>query len=938
MKRQFRQVISWVLTLTLMLTMAVVPVFAEETQTTAPLVSQDLDYTENPADVSNPDRGFYRANDGMVVPVSGPGSGTMNVGKDPVTVGGAQVTTRVSHVYFDLRNFSSNAFTARGTKYDKKYRAPAEVSIKSRPGDKAPYDYDTHFDYWKANVLPTWPHGTSQPLTEDALAYIRDKLQQVRDGNGVAMVRFSYDGAGYGWVDVDHPEDGYMDRLVADIEPDKATLLGHIDQIAPILHEYEDVIMGVDGGFFGPWGEMHSTTFGTSPEAYAWLLNALLDAVPESRSITVQGGAFLSWYNDTYGTDYTFEDIDQIPAPKRGTPEARFGFFNDSYGYGEDEGDNYPNDWGSLSEGVGWPGDPLGDEDSYDRGRVMTWIRNQNNLYGGEAQGDATLWNTYLFVAWEASYAQTVYLNADYEEDVHDRWGDFEYTEENVNVKMTNAYEEPYKTEYAIFDPVYDGRTGAEYWRDRLGYRLVLREANASEWVAQNGTLKFEGKIQNVGFGNIVNKKNVSVILKSKTDDDFYTALTNLDARDWRPDLDSRASNTKAYRDLNFSINMGAFGELPVGDYDIYLKINDPKETTANKRSIRFANKGDDIWDADLGANLIGSTTVNPAELSNDNADIAFARAAIENAAYSATQASVPTEAKALAKINEIIGTLNLRGVRTNISKVSYAAAAAGTSGNRSGTNGSYVFTVELNKGLGTAVVTQELTLTITATSYRSGGSHGGGTTTTTTPPAVVTPVVTPSAIGFPDSMPESARAEIMKQTPWAAESIAELIAIGAIDGTAESFRPRDNITRAEFIKIMVYVLGLEPDYSTASGFGDVNAGSWYLPYVNAAVKAGIINGRDDGTFGANVPISRQDIAAIIYRAAQGIMPAGNAGSFKDADKISPYALEGVGALAEAGIVNGMGGSSFAPKNSATRAEAAKMLAGFLKYLKEASD
>ena len=101
MKRQFRQVISWVLTLTLMLTMAVVPVFAEETQTTAPLVSQDLDYTENPADVPTPDRGFYRANDGMVVPVSGPGSGTMNVGKDPVTVGGAQVTTRVSHVYFD---------------------------------------------------------------------------------------------------------------------------------------------------------------------------------------------------------------------------------------------------------------------------------------------------------------------------------------------------------------------------------------------------------------------------------------------------------------------------------------------------------------------------------------------------------------------------------------------------------------------------------------------------------------------------------------------------------------------------------------------------------------------------------------------------------------------------------------------------------------------
>jgi hypothetical protein len=359
---------------------------------------------------------------------------------------------------------------------------------------------------------------------------------------------------------------------------------------------------------FGPWGEMHSTTFGQSPEAYAWLLDAWLDAVPESRSIIVQGGAFLSWYNHRYGTHYTFEDIDQIPRPENGTPEARFRFFNDSYAYGEDEGDNYPNDWGSLSEGAGWPGDPLGDEDSYDRGRIMTWIRNQNNFYGGEAQGDQTRWNTYPFVAWEASYAQTVYLNADYEDQVHDRWGSFIYNEENVTKKMTNTYKDPYKTEYAIFDPVYDGRTGIEHWRDRLGYRLVMREANASEWVKQNGTLRFEGKIQNVGFGNVVNKKNVSVILKAKGSPNTYTALTDLDARDWRPDLDSRASNTAAYRDMNFSIKMSAFGKVPAGDYDIYLKVNDPKETSTNKRCIQFANH--DIWNASLGANLIGSTTV----------------------------------------------------------------------------------------------------------------------------------------------------------------------------------------------------------------------------------------------------------------------------------------------------------------------------------------
>ena len=55
---------------------------------------------------------------------------------------------------------------------------------------------------------------------------------------------------------------------------------------------------------------------------------------------------------------------------------------------------------------------------------------------------------------------------------------------------------------------------------------------------------------------------------------------------------------------------MDAFGEVPPVDYDIFLKINDPKDTITNKRCIRFANKGN-CWNADLGANLIGSATVS---------------------------------------------------------------------------------------------------------------------------------------------------------------------------------------------------------------------------------------------------------------------------------------------------------------------------------------
>src|SRR5690606_29999021 len=105
---------------------------------------------------------------------------------------------------------------------------------------------------------------------------------------------------------------------------------------------------------------------------------------------------------------------------------------------------------------------------------------------------------------------------------------DFIYNEANVTASVTfpaneqeingGTYTGPART--AIFDPVYDGRNGLEYIRDRMGYRLVLREANASEWINQNGTLRFKGKIQNVGFGNVVSRKNVSVILKAKSGSD----------------------------------------------------------------------------------------------------------------------------------------------------------------------------------------------------------------------------------------------------------------------------------------------------------------------------------------------------------------------------------------------------------------------------------
>jgi hypothetical protein len=609
----------------------------------APLVLQALDYTETPVDIPNPDRGFYRGRwqaaetpfgrtpevdhrvpvdensplyqGRQMPPVEGDDIEETEifnkVNVDPYVGGtGISALPSISFMGFDLCNFSSNAFLSRQSGLD--------------------YDADPDKGLLKSFAGRT---GKTQALTPYALNYIRGLLQKVREGNGVAFVKFSYDGNGFSYVEgrnnehlILGPEPIYVTAnnpsAMCDIPgyTDKSWVEYHILQLKPIFHEYEDVIMCVKAGMFGPWGEMHTSPIARDPKEYKKLLDAYLDAVPASRSILVHAGGFLAWYNLTYGTHYDFSDIDRLPVPPKGSPEARFGFFNDSYAAGSWD------DNGSLSEGSGMfvpTGRSAGQDKQqnlngygYDRYKTISWIHKQNQFVQGEGGIGDNVFGTMPGAILEAQRLHTSNLNMRHGN--YSLWSRFIYNEKNVTTPVTfpaNAGENrpPYsgKTETAIFDPVYDGKTGLEYFRDRMGYRLVLREAKASEWIKKDGILKFQGKIQNVGFGNVINRKKVSVILKAKDGSESYQVVTNLDPRDWltAENGDSRADNTAAWRSLDFSVDVSAFGPMPSGNYDIYLKINDPKEQSLNRRCIRFANK-ENGWNADLGANLIGSTRV----------------------------------------------------------------------------------------------------------------------------------------------------------------------------------------------------------------------------------------------------------------------------------------------------------------------------------------
>ncbi|RAU92957.1 hypothetical protein DQG13_26690 [Paenibacillus sp. YN15] len=170
----------------------------------------------------------------------------------------------------------------------------------------------------------------------------------------------------------------------------------------------------------------------------------------------------------------------------------------------------------------------------------------------------------------------------------------------------------------------------------------------------------------------------------------------------------------------------------------------------------------------------------------------------------------------------------------------------------------------------------------------------------------------------------------------WAAKDIQLLSGKGIIDGIADNrFAPEGILTRAEIAALLARAAGLEEKALSGGGMTDVRADDWYAGYVQAAVSAGLIDGYEDGTFRAETPVTREELAVLLTRAlALAGRPADGSGStaaaFTDGSSISGWAKDAVRAAQAAGLVNGLEDGSFRPQAQATRAEAAVMIKRFL--------
>lgn len=172
----------------------------------------------------------------------------------------------------------------------------------------------------------------------------------------------------------------------------------------------------------------------------------------------------------------------------------------------------------------------------------------------------------------------------------------------------------------------------------------------------------------------------------------------------------------------------------------------------------------------------------------------------------------------------------------------------------------------------------------------------------------------------------------------WAQESVEALAAREIVAGTGSgAFQPNRPVTRAEFIRMLMGAADLIDDQAKST-FADVKAGAWYTSAIASAQKLGIVKGKSDGTFGINDPITRQDTAVMIYKAAEVLKAdlgtGTSAAAFSDQAAVSGYAAEAVRAMQRSGLIQGMGNGKFEPKAQANRAQAAVILYKLLTLLK----
>ncbi|MEP1893987.1 MAG: DUF4832 domain-containing protein, partial [Cyclobacteriaceae bacterium] len=472
--------------------------------------SQTVTYTESFDDFMNPDRGFYAPFNGV-----------------------ASSFTPLSQT--TLEGLRTTSFTPYGGTYT------VRTSVILR-----------HY------VLDSYVNST---IPQSFLDKIEDDFDVARAAGVRLVLRFSYTitaptGSCGSWI---CPPYG---------DASKSRILGHISQLKPYLQSNDDVILAVQNGFIGVWGEQYYTDhFGDASVQgkltdQNWtdridVLDALLDAVPSNRMVQVRYPQMKQKY--IYGVSASVSSSAMTSGQAHDQSDiARLGHHNDCFLAASDDQGTYW-DYGTSSTSASNQTSTL---------KAYTATDSKYVIQGGETCSDA--FSPQNDCSGQAVYDMNLlnytYLNSDYNNDVNNDWQ--------------------------------SGGCMSEIKR-RLGYRFVLDDATFPSSASAGGSLSITINLDNVGFAAPANEREIDLVLRNTSSSAEYKVGLNADVRFWLPGQLVTLSET-------VTVPAG----VPVGNYDLLLHIKDMSNGGAvasrPEYSIRLANTG--VWESSTGYNDLGHT------------------------------------------------------------------------------------------------------------------------------------------------------------------------------------------------------------------------------------------------------------------------------------------------------------------------------------------
>ena len=162
----------------------------------------------------------------------------------------------------------------------------------------------------------------------------------------------------------------------------------------------------------------------------------------------------------------------------------------------------------------------------------------------------------------------------------------------------------------------------------------------------------------------------------------------------------------------------------------------------------------------------------------------------------------------------------------------------------------------------------------------------------------------------------------------WYYDAVAYCYENGIMDGTSgTTFAPGMLLNRAMAAQVL-YNLA-DGAVTTSAGFPDVATSAWYADTVNWAAAQGYVTGYDNGSFGPEDSLTREQLAVILYRYAGSPEPTGTLDGFVDTASASDYAVDALRWAVGEGLLTGKDGGRLDPAGTASRAELAQILARF---------